>query len=106
MAIKGVAAVRRSRGNHIVTTTVEHPSVITPCVYLEHQGFQVSTLDVDSEGMLDLNALEAALGDKHHSHLSHVRQQRDRHALSGQGNRRTGRQERRLLPLRRGPSSR
>ena len=63
MAIKGVAAARHSRGNHIITTTVEHPSVITPCVYLEHQGFQVTTLDVDSEGMLDLNALEAAVGD-------------------------------------------
>lgn len=63
MAIKGVAAARHSRGNHIITTTVEHPSVITPCVYLEHQGFQVSTLDVDGEGMLDLNALEAAITD-------------------------------------------
>ena len=63
MAIKGVAAARHARGNHIVTTTVEHPSVITPCVYLEHQGFQVTTLDVDSEGMLDLNALDAAVGD-------------------------------------------
>ncbi|MDD2336897.1 MAG: aminotransferase class V-fold PLP-dependent enzyme, partial [Geobacteraceae bacterium] len=64
MAIKGVAAARHSRGNHIITTTVEHPSVITPCVYLEHQGFQVSTLDVDGEGMLDLNALEAAITGK------------------------------------------
>jgi cysteine desulfurase len=63
MAIKGVAAARQARGNHIVTTTVEHPSVITPCVYLEHQGFQVTTLEVDNEGMLDPNALEAAVTD-------------------------------------------
>jgi cysteine desulfurase len=42
---------------------VEHPSVITPCVYLEHQGCQVTTLDVDSEGLLDLEKLEAAIGD-------------------------------------------
>lgn len=61
MAIKGVAAARQARGTHIVTTTVEHPSVITPCVYLEHQGFQVTTLEVDQEGLLDLNALEAAV---------------------------------------------
>jgi len=63
MAIKGVAAARQARGNHIVTTTVEHPSVITPCVYLEHHGFQVTTLEVDNEGLLDLNALEAAVTD-------------------------------------------
>lgn len=63
MAIKGVATARQARGNHIVTTTVEHPSVITPCVYLEHQGFQVTTLEVDNEGLLDLNALEAAVTD-------------------------------------------
>ncbi|MDD2321105.1 MAG: cysteine desulfurase NifS [Geobacteraceae bacterium] len=63
MAIKGVAAARHARGNHIVTTTVEHPAVLTPCLYLEHQGFQVTTLDVDEQGMLDLNALEAAITD-------------------------------------------
>ncbi len=63
MAIKGVAAARHARGNHIVTTIVEHPSVITPCVYLEHQGFQVTTLEVDSEGLLDLDKLETAIGD-------------------------------------------
>ncbi|MRR56188.1 MAG: cysteine desulfurase NifS [Deltaproteobacteria bacterium] len=63
MAIKGVAAARQALGNHIVTTTVEHPSVITPCVYLEHQGFKVTTLEVDNEGMLDQKALEAAVTD-------------------------------------------
>jgi cysteine desulfurase len=63
MAIKGVAAARHARGNHIVTTIVEHPSVITPCVYLEHQGFQVTTLEVDGEGLLDLDKLEAAISD-------------------------------------------
>jgi len=63
MAIKGVAAAHHARGNHIVTTIVEHPSVITPCVYLEHQGFQITTLEVDGEGQLDLNKLEAAIGD-------------------------------------------
>lgn len=63
MAIKGVAAARRSKGNHLVTTTVEHPSVLTPCVYLEHLGYQVTTLDVDAEGMIDLEALESAITD-------------------------------------------
>ncbi len=60
MAIKGVAAARRSRGNHLITTTVEHPSVLTPCLFLEHEGFRVTSLDVDREGMLDREALAAA----------------------------------------------
>jgi cysteine desulfurase len=63
MAIKGVAAARHAKGNHIVTTIVEHPSVITPCVYLEHQGFRITTLEVDSEGLLDLDKLENATAD-------------------------------------------
>lgn len=63
MAIKGVAAARRSKGNHIITTTVEHPSVLTPCVFLEHLGCQLTTLDVDTEGMIDLEALQSAITD-------------------------------------------
>lgn len=63
-AIKGIAVARRSRGNHIITTTVEHPSVLTPCLYLENQGCTVTCLDVDGEGMLDLEALEAAITDR------------------------------------------
>jgi cysteine desulfurase len=63
-AIKGAAAAWRSRGNHIITTTVEHPSVLTPCLYLENQGYKVTCLDVDGEGMLDLDALEAAITDR------------------------------------------
>jgi cysteine desulfurase len=63
-AIKGAFAARRSRGNHIITTTVEHPAVLTPCFYLENQGCEVTCLDVDGEGMLDLEALEASITDR------------------------------------------
>ena len=63
-AIKGVAATLRSKGNHIITTRVEHPAVLYPCLYLENFGYQVTCLDVDAEGMLDLDALEAAITDK------------------------------------------
>lgn len=63
-AIKGIAAARRSRGNHVITTTVEHPSVLTPSLYLESQGYEVTCLDVDGEGMLDLEALEDAITDR------------------------------------------
>ena len=63
-AIKGVAAAMRNKGNHIITTKVEHPAVLYPCMYLENFGYQVTSLDVDAEGMLDLDALEAAITDK------------------------------------------
>ena len=63
-AIKGVAASRSRRGKQIITTTVEHPSVMMPCYYLEHLGFAVNCLDVDRVGRLDLAALEAAFTDE------------------------------------------
>jgi cysteine desulfurase len=63
-AIKGVAAARGKRGKQLVTTTVEHPSVLMPCFYLEHLGFAVTCLDVDRIGRLDLSAIEAALTDE------------------------------------------
>lgn len=63
-AIKGIAAARRSRGNHVIATTVEHPSVLTPCLSLENQGYDVTCLDVDEEGMLDLEVLETAITDR------------------------------------------
>lgn len=63
-AIKGAFAARRSRGNHIVTTSVEHPAVLTPCLYLENQGCEITCLDVDEDGMLDLEVLEAAITER------------------------------------------
>ena len=61
MAIKGVAAALRSRGNHIITTRVEHPAVMNPCLCLEHDGFAVTWLDVDSDGSLDPDRLQHAI---------------------------------------------
>lgn len=61
MALKGVAAALRDRGNHIITSRVEHPAVLNTCLFLEKQGFEITMLDVDPEGMLDLAALEAAI---------------------------------------------
>ncbi len=63
-AVKGAAVSRGGRGKRIITTTVEHPSVMMPCFYLEHLGFSVQCLDVDREGRLDLAALERALTDE------------------------------------------
>jgi len=61
MAIKGTAEALREKGNHIITTAVEHPAVLNTCEYLEKQGFRVTYLPVDKDGMLDLKELEAAI---------------------------------------------
>jgi cysteine desulfurase len=60
-AIKGVAATLRNRGNHIITTRIEHPAVLNSCLYLEQNGYRITMLDVDREGIPDLAELEAAI---------------------------------------------
>lgn len=61
MAIKGVASALRDKGNHIITTRVEHPSVINPCLFLEKAGYAVTWLDIDRNGIPDIEALEKAI---------------------------------------------
>ncbi|MHB8619049.1 MAG: cysteine desulfurase NifS [Chloroflexota bacterium] len=63
LAIKGVAEAYRSRGNHIITSAIEHEAVLETCHYLEQRGFRVTYLPVDQHGTVDLAALEAALSD-------------------------------------------
>jgi cysteine desulfurase len=60
-AIKGTADALREQGNHIITTSVEHPAVLATCKFLEKRGFEVTYLPVDSDGMLDLAVLEKAI---------------------------------------------
>ncbi|OPH62162.1 cysteine desulfurase NifS [Paenibacillus ferrarius] len=60
-AIKGAYFANRHRGNHIITTKVEHPSVLNPCVFLESIGAKVTYLDVDAYGLVDLSDLAAAI---------------------------------------------
>jgi cysteine desulfurase len=64
MAIKGTADALREKGNHIITTSVEHPAVLNTCQYLEKQGFRVTYLPVDRDGMLNLADLEEAITDQ------------------------------------------
>ncbi len=64
VAIKGVANRNKDRGNHIVTTSIEHMSVINTCKSLMKQGFQVTFVPVDKHGVVDLQALENAITDE------------------------------------------
>ncbi len=61
LAIKGVAFARRRFGNHIITTSIEHPAVLAACAWLEGQGFRVTRLPVNREGVVEVVELEAAL---------------------------------------------
>lgn len=61
LAIKGVAFANKERGNHIITTKIEHPAVLHTCQHLEREGFRVTYLNVDSEGLINLKELEEAI---------------------------------------------
>jgi cysteine desulfurase len=60
-AIKGVALANRERGNHIITTAIEHPAVVEVCAWLEKQGYRVTVLPVDEYGLLDPAGLERVI---------------------------------------------
>jgi len=63
-AVKGAARANRHRGNHIVTSAVEHPAVAEVCASLSAEGFDVSVVPVDAAGLIDLAALERAIGER------------------------------------------
>jgi cysteine desulfurase NifS/selenium donor protein len=61
LAIKGVAFQYRNKGNHIITSSIEHPAVTEVCKYLEKQGFRITWLPVDDTGMVSPDDLEKAI---------------------------------------------
>ena len=61
LALKGVFEMYRRKGNHIITLKTEHKAVLDTCKKIEKMGGEVTYLDVDSEGLVDLAALEAAI---------------------------------------------
>ena len=61
LAIKGAAFARREEGDHIITTTVEHPAVLRTCEALAEFGFSTTYLDVDASGMIHPDALAQAI---------------------------------------------
>ena len=64
LAIRGVAEFYKDRKNHIVTTVTEHKCVLDTCRHLEQSGFEVTYLPVQKNGLIDLDALRAAVTDK------------------------------------------
>ena len=60
-AIKAVCDAYKDKGKHIITSKIEHHAVLHTCEYLEKQGFQVTYLDVDEDGLVNLEQLKAAI---------------------------------------------
>jgi len=60
-ALKGIAFSNKNKGNHIITTKVEHDCVLNSCKWLEKQGFEITYLDVDEEGFINLEELRNAI---------------------------------------------
>lgn len=64
LAIKGVFEMYASKGNHIITVKTEHKAVLDACKKVEKMGGEVTYLDVQNDGMVDLNLLESSITDK------------------------------------------
>ncbi|MBO5352873.1 MAG: cysteine desulfurase NifS [Lachnospiraceae bacterium] len=60
-ALKAAMEAYKDKGNHLITTKIEHHAILHTCEYLEKQGFEVTYLDVDENGVVDLNQLKASI---------------------------------------------
>lgn len=61
LAIKGVAYRNKCKGNHIITSAIEHISVINICKYLQKQGFEITFIPVDKQGIVDFEKIKASI---------------------------------------------
>lgn len=61
LAIKGIAYANKEKGKHIITSKIEHPAVLNTCKELEEQGYKVSYLDVDQNGIVNVEQLKASI---------------------------------------------
>ncbi|MBW6470207.1 MAG: cysteine desulfurase NifS [Methanosarcinaceae archaeon] len=63
LAIKGIAYRNSKKGKHIITSTIEHPAILNACAYLEKEGFEVTYVAVDSDGIINMDELKKAIRD-------------------------------------------
>lgn len=61
MILKGIAFANKHKGNHIITSKIEHPAILNTCKFLEKFGFKVSYINADSNGIINLKELERAI---------------------------------------------
>ena len=61
LAIKGIAYANKEKGKHIITSKIEHPAVLNTCKELEEQGYKVTYLDVDQNGIVNVEQLKASI---------------------------------------------
>ena len=62
-AVKGIAEVTKEKGKHIITSKIEHPAMLETCKQLEKQGYEITYLNVDSNGVVDLQQLKDSIRD-------------------------------------------
>ena len=63
-ALKGIAYEKQKEGNHIITSKIEHPAILETCKFLEKQGYEITYLNVDKNGFVDLNELRRSITSK------------------------------------------
>ena len=64
LAIKGIAYANRYKGNHIITSKIEHPAVLNTCKTLEKEGYKVTYLNVDKDGLINLQELRNSITNR------------------------------------------
>ena len=78
LAIKGAAQFYQKQGSHIVTCKTEHKAVLDTCRQLEREGFEVTYLDPEPNGLIDLRKLRRGHARRHRVGVDHAREQRNR----------------------------